>query len=155
MRLISNIGHVFAAFLLLLPGVVCLLGGALRVLTPQVSARQLQLHAQLGRVTVYKKESCPYCKKARELLEGKYGLQLSLVDIEDPDTKKREEMLQQMRTFSGGRNTVPQIFFNSEHLGGCDDVHALDAAGKLAEKVSKVRSEEVTMMQEGWYHPWY
>lgn len=154
MKLLSQVVYVFAAFLILLSGVVCLLGGALRVL-PRTCARRLQLHAQLGRVTVYKKDSCPYCNKARELLEGKYGLQLSLVDIEEPDAKKREEMLQQMRTFSGGRNTVPQIFFNSEHLGGCDDVHALDAAGKLAEKVSKVRSEEVTMMQEGWYHPWY
>ena len=37
--------------------------------------------------------------------------------------EQREDILQQMRTFSGGRNTVPQIFFNSEHLGGSDDVH--------------------------------
>jgi glutaredoxin len=40
-----------------------------------------------------------------------------------------------VRSFSGGRNTVPQIFFNSEHLGGSDDVHKLDADGKLAEKL--------------------
>ena len=115
----------------------------------------MQLFAQLGRVTMYKKEGCPYCKKARELLEEKHGLKLTYVDIEDADVKKKEEILQQMRTFSGGRNTVPQIFFNAEHLGGNDDVQKLDVEGKLAPKVKMVMETEVSMMQEGWYHPWY
>ena len=60
-----------------------------------------------------------------------------------------------MRTFSGGRNTVPQIFFNSEHLGGNDDVQKLDADGKLVDKVEILRRTEVTMMMDHWYHPWY
>ena len=80
-----------------------------------------------------------------------------------------------MRTFSGGRNTVPQIFFNSEHLGGSDDVHKvsiivttffltfiiiiidikLDEQGLLAPKVDYIRKNAVTMMQDHWYHPWY
>lgn len=60
-----------------------------------------------------------------------------------------------MRTFSGGRNTVPQIFFNSEHLGGNDDVQTLEAEGKLREKVETVRKTPVTMMMDHWYHPHY
>lgn len=68
---------------------------------------------------------------------------------------KQEEILQQMRGFSGGRNTVPQVFFNSEHLGGSDDIHKLDADGKLADKVEFVKNTPVTMMMDHWYHPWY
>jgi glutaredoxin-related protein len=60
-----------------------------------------------------------------------------------------------MRTFSGGRNTVPQIFFNSEHLGGNDDIQKLDSEGLLKDKVEAVRRTPVDMMQENWYHPWY
>jgi glutaredoxin 3 len=110
---------------------------------------------QLGRVTMYKKETCPYCKKARELLEGKYGLSISYVDVETAPADKRDEILHQMRTFSGGRNTVPQIFFNSDHLGGNDDVQKLEADGKLSALVDLVRKTESGALQEGWYHPWY
>lgn len=68
---------------------------------------------------------------------------------------KRTEILQQMRSFSGGRNTVPQIFFNAEHLGGNDDIQKLDAEGKLAAKVETVKNTPVSMMMDHWYHPWY
>ena len=67
----------------------------------------------------------------------------------------REEKLYQLRTFSGGRNTVPQIFFNSEHLGGNDDLVALDRAGELVKKVENVKANPVSMMLPNWYHPWY
>jgi glutaredoxin-related protein len=60
-----------------------------------------------------------------------------------------------MRSFSGGRNTVPQIFFNAEHLGGNDDVQKLHAENKLKEKVDYVKNTPVTMMQDHWFHPWY
>jgi len=60
-----------------------------------------------------------------------------------------------MRNFSGGRNTVPQVFFNADHLGGNDDLQSLEAEGKLAEKVETVKSTAVTMMMDHWYHPWY
>ena len=60
-----------------------------------------------------------------------------------------------MRTFSGGRNTVPQILLNSEHLGGNDDVQKLEADGTLASKVDYIRKTPVSMMQDHWYHPWY
>ena len=55
-----------------------------------------------------------------------------------------------MRTFSGGRNTVPQIFFNSDHIGGNDDLQKLETDGKLDLKISKVRKEAVSMMQDNW-----
>ena len=60
-----------------------------------------------------------------------------------------------MRTFSGGRNTVPQIFFNSEHIGGNDDLQKLEAEGSLARKVSQVRNSPVSLMMDHWFHPWY
>lgn len=125
-----------------------------RWITKMNSATNSENHGliQLGRVTMYKKEGCPYCMKAKELLEGKYLLNIVFVDIESP---QREEILQQMRTFSGGRNTVPQIFFNAEHLGGNDDVQKLEIDGILANKVDFVRKNAVTMMQDHWFHPWY
>lgn len=50
------------------------------------SMQRMQLFAQqLGRVTIYKKEGCPYCIKAKELLEGKYELKINYVDVQDPD----------------------------------------------------------------------
>ena len=60
-----------------------------------------------------------------------------------------------MRTFSGGRNSVPQIFFNSDHIGGNDDLQKLDVDGKLLSKVTSVKSTAVSYMQDSWYHPWY
>ncbi|CAM9563023.1 unnamed protein product [Discosporangium mesarthrocarpum] len=107
---------------------------------------------QKGLVTVYHKSTCPYCKEAFQLLEGEYGLAVTKVDVlEGEDSEKK---IKQMKTFSG-RNTVPQIFFNSEHLGGNDDVQTLHKEGKLEELVNKVRSEEPSMMKPNWYHPWY
>ena len=67
----------------------------------------------------------------------------------------RDEILQQMRTFSGGRNTVPQIFFNSDHIGGNDDLQKLELDGKLNDKVATVRKNAVSYMQDNWFHPWY
>ena len=106
---------------------------------------------QLGRVTMYKKQGCPFCVKALDTLVSKYGLDVTEVDIEG---EKQEDILLQMRQFSGGRNTVPQIFFNEEHIGGNDDVQVLDAEGKLEEMAQKVKNTPA-MMQDGWYHPWY
>ena len=101
---------------------------------------------------MYKKDSCPYCKKAKATLEEKYKLKVTYVDIE---SEKRDDILLQMRNFSGGRNTVPQIFFNSKHLGGNDDIEKLDASGILAAEVELVKKTAVTMMMDHWYHPWY
>ena len=58
-------------------------------------------------------------------------------------------------TFSGGRNTVPQIFFNSDHIGGNDDIQKLEADGQLKIKVEELVKTPVSRMMDHWYHPWY
>lgn len=76
-------------------------------------------------VTIYTKPFCPYCSAALELLDSK-GVEYLELDISGkPDL--RAEMIQR----SGGRMTVPQIFVGERHLGGCDDIYALDARGEL------------------------
>jgi glutaredoxin 3 len=67
---------------------------------------------------------CPYCARARKLLETK-GVAFETIDVEAQPEKRAE-----MQTRSG-RRTVPQIFIGDQHVGGCDDLHELDAAGKL------------------------
>jgi glutaredoxin 3 len=76
-------------------------------------------------VTIYTKPYCPYCDGARELLEKK-GVDFSEIDISGKP-ELRAEMIQR----SGGLMTVPQIFAGERHLGGCDDIYALDARGEL------------------------
>jgi len=73
---------------------------------------------------MYSTSWCPYCARARRLLQNK-GAQFREVDIEDqPET--RAEMIKR-----SGRRTVPQIFIGEKHVGGSDDLHALDASGGL------------------------
>ncbi len=75
-------------------------------------------------ITIYTTTYCPYCMKAKDLLKRK-GAAYNEINVED-DTA-REEMLKR----SGGRRTVPQIFIGTTHVGGSDDLYALDKAGKL------------------------
>lgn len=76
-------------------------------------------------IIVYSGPSCPYCVRAKALLKKK-GVTFEEVDVK-ADTARFEEMLAK----SNGKRTIPQIFINGVHVGGCDDLHALDAAGKL------------------------
>ena len=76
------------------------------------------------KVTMYTTSWCPYCSRARSLLTRK-GVQFDDIDV-DAAPEKRVEM--QSRS---GRRSVPQIFIGDQHVGGCDDLHALEAAGKL------------------------
>jgi len=76
-------------------------------------------------VVMYVTDWCPYCARARSLLAGK-GVTFEEVDVEAVPGA-REEMLER----SGGCSTVPQIFIGGSHVGGCDDLQALDAAGRL------------------------
>jgi glutaredoxin 3 len=79
----------------------------------------------LARVEIYSTLFCPYCARAKALL-GKKGVQFENIDvIEEPS--RREEMIQR----AGGRTSVPQIFIDGKHVGGSDDLYALDRAGKL------------------------
>jgi glutaredoxin 3 len=76
------------------------------------------------KVEIYATGWCPYCTRARQLLISK-GIQIEEIDV-DARPGAREEMLAR-----SGRRTVPQIFINQAHIGGCDDLVALNDAGKL------------------------
>ena len=75
-------------------------------------------------ILIYTKPTCPYCTKAKALLQEK-GQVYQEISIQGNDTL-RSEMIEK-----SGRTTVPQIFIHGQHIGGCDDLYALDAAGKL------------------------
>lgn len=77
-------------------------------------------------IIIYSKDVCPYCVRAKMLLQRKGA---SFTEIKITDDKTKEEMMKK----SGGRMSVPQIFIGEKHVGGCDDLYALDAAGKLDE----------------------
>ena len=75
-------------------------------------------------VRVYSTQMCPYCVMAKRLLQGK-GVRFEEIRV-DQDQARREEMMR-----ISGRRTVPQIFVGETHVGGFDDLSALDRAGKL------------------------
>lgn len=76
-------------------------------------------------VTIYTKSWCPYCQDAKQLLREK---QIAFDEIPvDGDRAGQAKMAER----AGGRSSVPQIFVGDHHVGGCDDLYALDSAGKL------------------------
>jgi glutaredoxin 3 len=78
----------------------------------------------MAQVTIYTKPYCPYCIRAVELLERK-GVDFDEIEAAfDPD--KRQEMMRR-----SGRMTFPQIFIGDRHIGGCDDMMALEREGRL------------------------
>ena len=109
---------------------------------------------QQGMVTVYMRDGCPFCVEAKNLLEGEYGMDLNVVNIWEGSEDEQKSKVRDMKTYSGGRQTVPQIFFKSEHIGGNDDVQTLHSDGKLQAMLDKVKGEK-PMMQKGWWHPRY
>jgi glutaredoxin 3 len=79
----------------------------------------------MSSITIYTKSWCPYCAAAKKLLTEK-GVDFTEIDIEaQPD--QRQDMIQK----ASGRTTVPQIFIGDRHVGGCDDLYALDDKGQL------------------------
>ncbi|TQI77923.1 glutaredoxin 3 [Serratia fonticola] len=78
----------------------------------------------MANIEIYTKATCPFCHRAKALLNSK-GAAFSEIAI-DGDNLKREAMIAR-----SGRTTVPQIFIDGQHIGGCDDLHALDARGGL------------------------
>lgn len=78
-----------------------------------------------AKVEIYTKWGCPYCVRAKALLDGK-GVSYSEYDITMGGPKRAE-----MQERAPGATTVPQIFINDQAVGGCDDIHVLDRAGKL------------------------
>jgi glutaredoxin 3 len=76
-------------------------------------------------VEIYTSMFCGYCARAKALLSRK-GVDYDEHDV-DADGTLREAMTKR----AGGRTSVPQVFIDGRHVGGCDDIHALDAAGQL------------------------
>lgn len=76
-------------------------------------------------IVLYTKPGCGYCHAARDLLDRKGAAYKDIVASHDP--AKKQEMIQR----SGGRMTFPQIFIDGKHVGGSDDLHALDRKGEL------------------------
>ena len=79
----------------------------------------------MAKVEIYTSPFCGYCHRAKMLLNAK-GVAFEEFDVMMDPAKKRE-----MLDRSDGRSTVPQIFIDGKGIGGCDDLHALDARGKL------------------------
>ena len=87
----------------------------------------------MAEVELYTTRFCPYCSRARALLQRK-GATFVEIDINN-EPERRDEMIRR----AGGRRTVPQIFIEGEHIGGCDDLVALDRAGGLDPKLGIVK----------------
>jgi glutaredoxin 3 len=83
----------------------------------------------MAQVEMYTTMWCPYCARARALFERK-GVAFDEIDL-DAEPNRRDEMMRR----ASGRRTVPQIFIDGEHIGGCDDMMALDRAGRLDPKL--------------------
>jgi glutaredoxin 3 len=76
-------------------------------------------------VIIYTKSTCPYCHAAKDLLRSKKAA------FEEIGVDGDRAAQAAMAAKAGGRSTVPQIFIGGRHVGGCDDLHARDAAGEL------------------------
>lgn len=81
-------------------------------------------------VEIYVKTTCPYCWRAKHLLDSK-GVEYKeiVIDFGGPD---RQTMIQR----ANGRTTVPQVFIDGKHIGGCDDLMALERQGRLDELIA-------------------
>ncbi|MDD3014267.1 MAG: glutaredoxin 3 [Candidatus Gastranaerophilales bacterium] len=83
------------------------------------------------KVKIYTTSYCPYCKRAKALLDKK-GVIYEEIDLTD-NSNFREEL----SSLTGGKQTVPQIFINDESIGGCTDLENLNSSGKLDEILSQ------------------
>lgn len=79
----------------------------------------------MPRITIYRRTSCSYCDAAKYLLEAKG------VEPEEIDVTKNPELRADMEKRTGGSDTLPQIFIGERHIGGCDELIALDRKGEL------------------------
>lgn len=82
-------------------------------------------------IVIYTLSSCPFCIRAKELFDSK-GIKYKEI-VTDGNSELREEA----KTLSGGKTTVPQIFINNVSIGGCDDLYAAEANGKLDQLLSE------------------
>ena len=80
----------------------------------------------MANIEIYTTNICPYCVRAKQLLTTK-GLDWTEISVEDAD--ERTKMIER----ANGKRSVPQIFINNKHIGGCDDLYALEREKKLDE----------------------
>lgn len=85
----------------------------------------MEVPLQAQDIEIYSTQICPYCDRAKALLRQKN------VEFVEYKIDGNNEMRQAMMDRADGRRTVPQIFIKGQHIGGCDDLYALDRAGKL------------------------
>lgn len=78
----------------------------------------------MKKVEIYTTQSCPYCVRAKDLLKRK---KIPFIEIDVSDDAVQRQRMEKL----SGRRTVPQLFIEGQSIGGCDDLYALDAAGKL------------------------
>lgn len=90
----------------------------------------------MARIEVYTKAFCPYCTRAKRLLDGK-GADFSEIDV-TMDRAGFDAMVAR----AGGRRTVPQIFIDGRHVGGSDDLAALDARGELDALIGRAQGSQ-------------
>ena len=86
----------------------------------------------MAAVDIYTIRYCPYCQDAKELLSRKG------VAFHEIDASGNRELRKEMIARANGRSTFPQIFIGAAHIGGCDDLYALDEAGKLDPLLAKL-----------------
>ena len=85
----------------------------------------------MAEVVMYTRTYCPYCLRAKALLQDK-GVDFEEINL-DEQPERRSEMMQR----AGGRSTVPQIFIAGQGIGGCDDVFELERKGELDELLAR------------------
>jgi glutaredoxin 3 len=79
----------------------------------------------MPKVVIYTRDWCPYCEAALDLLSSK-GIEFEEINLTGKSAERAK-----LREKSAGSNTVPQIFIGDSHVGGCDELYALDRAGRL------------------------
>ncbi len=87
----------------------------------------------MAEIDIYTIRYCPYCVDAKELLNRKG------VDFQEIDATGNGAIRKEMMQRANGRGTYPQIFIGATHVGGCDDLYALDEAGKLDPLLAQLR----------------
>jgi glutaredoxin 3 len=88
-------------------------------------------------VDIYTIRYCPYCHDAKELLSHKG------VNFHEIDVSANRDIRKEMIARTNGRSTFPQIFIGTTHVGGCDDLYELDAAGKLDPLLAEMKEQNV------------
>jgi glutaredoxin 3 len=89
----------------------------------------------MAAIEIYTIQYCPYCQEAKELLSRKG------VVFHEIDASGNRDLRKQMIERANGRSTFPQIFIGATHVGGCDDLYALEEAGKLDPLLAQAKEE--------------